>query len=115
MKALYTARIGGVAQDAFFVVTNQNGGAPGRTKINWPFGTLRLYPDRITFRLIFGEFELPLEDITSIERHMLVQVRIQHTNPDVPQYIALHGLGLLGRLKSAAKAHRVRLPFKQAA
>lgn len=115
MKPLYSVRIGGVAQDAFFVVTNQNGMARGRSKVTWPFGTLRLYPDRITFRLVFGEFELPLEGISSIERHMLVQVRIQHTNPHVPQYIALHGWRLLSRLKAAAKAHRVRLPFRQAA
>lgn len=47
MKPLSSARIGGAAQDAFIIVIRQDGTAEGRTKINWPFGTLRLYRGRI--------------------------------------------------------------------
>ena len=115
MQPIYSAHIGGVIQDAFVVLTSQDGLARRRSKITWPFGKLRLYEDRLVIRLFIGEHTIPLSDITSIERHMFFQVRIKHSNPHVPQYVAIHGWGLLGGLQRVARQKRMPLPFRAAA
>ena len=111
MNPLTTARVGGILQKAFVVMTGYNGMAPGRYKISWPWGKLELYPDRVGLRIAFSQFDIPLKDIERVERHFLFMVRIHHRNQAVPAYVAVYGWGLLSKLKSASRIYRLALPF----
>ncbi len=111
MRPLLSARIGGVAQKALVIVTRQNGSAPGKWSINWPWGKLELFTDHLEIKMLLNSFNLPLDSIQKIERHLFFQVRVHHTSGDVPQYVSIFGWSLLGKLKAAAKEHRLPLSF----
>ena len=76
MTPLMTARIGATVQNAFVVATNANGTAPGRSRINWPWGRIEVHEDRLDLKLVFSSFSIPLDDVERIERHMVFLVRM---------------------------------------
>ena len=113
VEPLFTARIGALVQKAFVIATNTNGTAPGRYRINWPWGRMAVYRDRIDLKVFFSEFSIPIEDVERIERHMLFLVRIHHKSDEVPAYVAIWGWNLMAGLRNVARQHR--LPLRTAA
>ncbi len=72
-----------------------------KAKWSWPLGKLTLYPDRLEIRaLFFRPFVLSLSEVTAI-KSSFGRVLVQHTNEDVPDHVALTGLGLFDALRAA--------------
>ena len=78
-----------------------------RAKWSWPLGKVALYRDRLEIKApLFRPMVLDLDEIENIRR-FLWRVRIEHTNRDVPDFVALFGFGLLSSLREAVRRNRL--------
>lgn len=82
---------------------------PKRVTCNWPLGRVTLCQDRIIFDARIEKYEIMFSDIEHFQFNVL-QVNIEHNNPDVIKDISVNGIFTSRAIRKAIKRHR--LPIK---
>lgn len=110
---LDTIRSGFNIQDieGFEIVTNRH---VGHFKINWPYGKLTFYDNKIKLKALVFTAEIEYRDITRISRYLFMPMmfRIEHEAPDVYPTVILKGPWIGAKFKKLNDEHNLGLPIE---
>lgn len=85
------------------------GDFPKLVTCKWPLGRVTLYQDRIVLDARAEKYELLFSDIEHFQFNLL-QVNIEHSNPDVVKDISINGIFTPRAIRKTIVRHR--LPVK---
>ena len=84
---------------------------PKLVKCSWPLGKVTLYEDRIVLDARVESFELLFSDIDHFQFNVL-QVNIEHHNPNVMKDISVNGIFSSRAIRKAITQHRLPVTIK---
>lgn len=97
--------------EKFELVTNRH---VGHFKINWPYGKLTFYDNKIKLKALVFKAEIEYSDIESISRYLYMPMmfRIEHQAPDVYPTVILKGPGIGAKFKQLNEEHNLGLAIE---
>ena len=86
----------------------------GRRVASWPFSKIQLFKNYLILKILGKEFRIEYKNINEIRKEFPQQIRIDHHEPSIEEYVEITGLGtssiLLKKLKEVIQ--REKLPLK---
>lgn len=97
--------------EKFEIVTNRH---VGHFKINWPYGKLTFYDDKIKLKALVFAAEIEYLHIERISRYLFMPMmfRVEHRAPDVYPTVILKGFGIGAKFKKLNNEHNLGLPLE---
>ncbi len=86
----------------------------GKFKINWPYGKLTFYDNKLKFKALVFTAEIEYRHIEKISRYFFLPMvfRIQHRSPNVHPLVIVNGPGIGAKFKRLNNEHNLGLPIE---
>lgn len=97
--------------EKFEVVTNRH---VGHFKINWPYGKLTFYDNKIKLKALVFAAEIEYHHIEKISRYLFMPMmfRVEHRAPDVYPTVILKGPGIGAKFKRLNDEHNLGITIE---